>query len=37
MKKLAITGMLLASLTALVACDDASVEAVQEWTVTKNE
>lgn len=30
MKKLVIAGMLIASLTALVACGDASVEAAQE-------
>lgn len=30
MKKLAIAGVLIASLTALVACDGASVEAAQE-------
>lgn len=34
MKKLAIAGMLLASLTALVACDSASVEAAQEQRMT---
>lgn len=34
MKKLAIAGMLLASLTALVACDNASVEAAQEERMT---
>lgn len=34
MKKLAIAGMLIASLTALAACDDASVEAAQEQRMT---
>lgn len=34
MKKLAIAGVLLASLTALVACDNASVEAAQEERMT---
>ena len=34
MKKLAIVGMLIASLTALVACDGASVEAAQEERMT---
>lgn len=34
MKKLEIAGMLLASLTALVACDSASVEAAQEQRMT---
>ena len=37
MKKLAITGMLLASLTALVACDGASVEAAQEQRMSRVE
>lgn len=34
MKKLVIAGMLIASLTALVACEDASVEAAQEQRMT---
>lgn len=34
MKKLAIASMLIASLTALVACEDASVEAAQEQRMT---
>lgn len=34
MKKLAIAIALIASLTALVACDDASVEAAQEKRMT---
>lgn len=34
MKKLAIAGVLIASLTALVACEDASVEAAQEQRIT---
>lgn len=34
MKKLAIAGMLLASLTALVACGGASVEEAQEERIT---
>lgn len=34
MKKMAIAGMLIASLTALVACEDASVEAAQEQRIT---
>lgn len=34
MKKLAIAGMLFASLTTLVACEDASVEAAQGQCMT---
>lgn len=34
MKKLVIAGMLIASLTALVACEDASVEAAQAQRMT---
>lgn len=34
MKKLAIAGVLIASLTALAACEDASVEAAQEQRIT---
>ena len=34
MKKLAIAGMLIASLIALVACEDAGVEAAQEERIT---
>lgn len=34
MKKLAITGILIASLTTLVACEDASVEAAQGQRMT---
>lgn len=34
MKKLTIAGMLIASLTALVACGGASVEAAQEERMT---
>lgn len=34
MKKLVIAGMLIASLTTLVACEDASVEAAQEQRMT---
>lgn len=34
MKKLVIAGMLIASLTALVACEDASVEAAKEQRMT---
>lgn len=34
MKKLAIAGMLIASLTPLAACEDASVEAAQEQRMT---
>lgn len=34
MKKLAIAGMLIASLTALSACEDARVEAAQEQRMT---
>lgn len=34
MKKLAIAGMLIASLTALVACEDARFEAAQEQRIT---
>lgn len=30
MKKLAIVGMLIASMTAMVACEDVGVEASQE-------
>lgn len=37
MKKLVIAGMLIASLTALVACEDASVEAAQEERITRVE
>lgn len=34
MKKLAIASALIASMTALVACEDASVEAAQEQRIT---
>lgn len=34
LEKLVIAGMLIASLTALVACEDASVEAAQEQRMT---
>lgn len=34
MKKLVIAGMLIASLTALLACEDTSVEAAQEQRMT---
>ena len=34
MKKLVIAGMLIASMTALVACEDTSVEAAQEQRMT---
>ena len=34
MKKLVIAGMLIAILTALVACDDSSVEAAQEQRIS---
>lgn len=34
MKKLAIAAVLIASMTALVACEDASVEAAQEQRMT---
>lgn len=37
MKKLAIAGVLLVSMTALVACDDASVEAAQGQRITRVE
>ena len=34
MKKVVIAGMLIASLTALLACEDTSVEAAQEQRMT---
>lgn len=37
MKKLAIAGVLLASLTALAACDGKSVEAAQEQRMVRVE